>query len=88
MVRAWHNVHRKERSEFCPCNSVALEAYTIWVKKKALELKMSYACESLMSMIMVEPSTLPNQCVEELKYALAKMKSEKDMWEERFHALS
>ncbi|KAI5420237.1 hypothetical protein KIW84_044144 [Lathyrus oleraceus] len=51
MVHAWHNVHRKGRSELGPCNSVALEAYTSWVKKRALELKMSYACERPMSMV-------------------------------------
>ena len=39
-------------------------------------------------MVVVEPLTLPNQYVEELEDALAKMKQERDMWEERFHALS
>ncbi|KAI5436381.1 hypothetical protein KIW84_022745 [Lathyrus oleraceus] len=66
----------------------ALEAYTTWMKKRALELKMPYACERPMSMVVVEPLTLPNQDVEELEDALAKMKREKDMWEECFHALS
>ena len=88
IVHAWHNVHRKGRSELGPCNCVALEAYTLWVKKRALELKMPYPCERPMSMVVVEPLTLPNQDVEELEDALAKMKQEKDMWEERFHALS
>ncbi|KAI5384904.1 hypothetical protein KIW84_071767 [Lathyrus oleraceus] len=64
------------------------EACTIWVKKRALELKTSYACERLMSLVISEPSTLLNQDIEELEDALAKMKQEKDMWEERFHALS
>ncbi|KAI5396191.1 hypothetical protein KIW84_062406 [Lathyrus oleraceus] len=77
----------KGRSELGPCNCVALEVYTLWVKKRALEFKMPYACERPMSMVMVEPSNLPNQDVEELEDALAKMKQEKDMWEERFHAL-
>ncbi|KAI5429462.1 hypothetical protein KIW84_034164 [Lathyrus oleraceus] len=61
MVNAWHNVHMKGRSYLGPCNCVALEAYTIWVKKRTLELKMSYACERHMSMVVAEPSTLPNQ---------------------------
>jgi hypothetical protein len=39
-------------------------------------------------MVVVEPLTLPNQDVEELEDPLSKMKQEKDMWEERFHALS
>ncbi|KAI5436029.1 hypothetical protein KIW84_022459 [Lathyrus oleraceus] len=65
----------------------ALEAYTLWAKKRALELKMPYACEKPMSMVVAEPSTLPNQDVEELEDALAKMKQEKDIWEERFYAL-
>ena len=81
-------MHRKGRSELGPCNCVALEAYTLWVKKRALELKMPYPCERPMSMVVVEPLTLPNQDVEELEDALIKMKQEKHMWEKRFHALS
>jgi hypothetical protein len=81
-------MHKKGRSELGPCNCVALEAYILWVKKRALELKMPYAYERPMSMVVVEPLTLPNQDVEELEDAIAKMKQEKDMWEERFHALS
>ncbi|KAI5447224.1 hypothetical protein KIW84_014900 [Lathyrus oleraceus] len=64
MVHAWHNVHMKGRSELGPCNCVALEAYTSWVKKRALELKMLYACERPMSMVAVEPLDLPNQDLE------------------------
>ncbi|KAI5444310.1 hypothetical protein KIW84_012807 [Lathyrus oleraceus] len=88
MIHPWHNVHRKGRSELGPCNYVALEAYIIWVKKRALKLKMSYCCEGPMSLVMAEPSTLPNQDVEELEDALTKMKQERDMWEERFHTLN
>ena len=58
------------------------------MKKRALEMKMSYACERPMSLVVAEPSTLPNQDIEELEDALTKMKQERDMWEERFHALS
>ena len=53
-----------------------------------MELNMPYPCERPMSMVVVEPLTLPNQDVEELEDALAKMKQEKDIWEEHFHALS
>ncbi|KAI5411755.1 hypothetical protein KIW84_056719 [Lathyrus oleraceus] len=88
IVHAWHNVHRKGRFELGPCNCVALEAYTLWVKKRDLELKMPYPCERPVSMVVVEPLTLPNQDVEELEDALVKMKQEKDMWEEHFRALS
>ncbi|KAI5421082.1 hypothetical protein KIW84_044792 [Lathyrus oleraceus] len=88
IVHAWHNVHRKGRSELGPCNCVAFEAYTLWVKKRALELKMPYPSERPMSMVVADPLTLPNQDVEELEDALIKMKQEKDMWEERFHDLS
>ena len=87
-MHAWHNMHRKGRSELGPRNCVALEAYTLWVKKRALELKMPYTCERPMSMVVVEPLTLPNQDVEESEDALVKMKQEKDMWEGCFHALS
>ncbi|KAI5387228.1 hypothetical protein KIW84_073392 [Lathyrus oleraceus] len=88
MIRAWHNVHRKGRSKLGPHNCVVLEDYTIWVKKRDLELKMPYAYEKPMSLVVAEPSTLPNQDVKKLEDTLTKMKQEKDMWEERFHALS
>ncbi|KAI5431681.1 hypothetical protein KIW84_035734 [Lathyrus oleraceus] len=88
IVHAWHSVHKKGRSELGLCNCVALEADTLWVKKRAMELKMPYPCEKHMSMVVVEPLTLPNQDVEELEDVLIKMKQEKDIWEERFHALS
>ena len=74
MIYAWHNVPRKGRSELDPCNCVAMEAYTIWMKKRALELKTPYACERPMSLVVAEPSTLSNQDVEELEDALIKMK--------------
>ncbi|KAI5396217.1 hypothetical protein KIW84_062430 [Lathyrus oleraceus] len=66
----------------------ALEAYTLWVKKRDLELKMLYPIKRPISMVVVEPLTLPNQDIEELEDALAKMKRENDMCEERFHALN
>ncbi|KAI5444277.1 hypothetical protein KIW84_012779 [Lathyrus oleraceus] len=58
------------------------------VKKRALELKMLHACERPISMVVAEPSTHPNQDVEELEFTLAKMKQERDLWEEQFHALN
>ncbi|KAI5440710.1 hypothetical protein KIW84_010256 [Lathyrus oleraceus] len=84
IVHAWHNVHRKGKSELGLGNCVPLEAYTLWVKKRALELKMPYPCERPMSMVVVEPLTFPNQDVEKLEDALAKMKQEKDMCEKTF----
>ena len=57
-------------------------------EEESFGIKDPYACERPMFMVMVEPSNLPNQDVEELEDALAKVKLEKDMWEERFHALS
>ncbi|KAI5396974.1 hypothetical protein KIW84_062972 [Lathyrus oleraceus] len=78
----------KGRSELGLRNCVALEAYTLWVKKRALELKMTYPCERPMSMVVVEPLSLPNQDIEKLEDTIIKMKQEKDMWEERFRAFS
>ncbi|KAI5436550.1 hypothetical protein KIW84_022882 [Lathyrus oleraceus] len=49
MLHAWYKVHRNGRSEHGSRNCVALEAYTLWVKKNSLELKMPYACERPMS---------------------------------------
>ncbi|KAI5431438.1 hypothetical protein KIW84_035576 [Lathyrus oleraceus] len=69
-----NNTLLEGRSELGPCNCVALEAYTLWVKKRALELKMPYPYERPMSMVVVEPLTLPNQDVEELEDTLIKMK--------------
>ncbi|KAI5421493.1 hypothetical protein KIW84_045067 [Lathyrus oleraceus] len=66
----------------------SMEAYTIWVNKRALEMKMSYACERPMSLVVAEPSTLPNQDVKKLEDTLTKMKQESDLWEEWFHTLS
>ncbi|KAI5414491.1 hypothetical protein KIW84_040112 [Lathyrus oleraceus] len=83
-----NNTLLEGRSELGPCNCVALKAYTLWVKKIALEFKMPYPYERPMSMVVVEPLALLNQDVEELEDALTKRKQEKDMWEERFHALS
>ena len=72
-MHASHNMHRKGRSELGPCNYVAFEAYTIWVNKRALELKMTYACERPMYLVVAESSTLPNQDIEELEDALTKI---------------
>ena len=65
-------MHRKGSSELRSCNCVALEGYTLWVKKRASELKMPYPCERPVSMVVVEPLTLPNQDVKELEDALAR----------------
>ncbi|KAI5444279.1 hypothetical protein KIW84_012781 [Lathyrus oleraceus] len=48
---------------------------------------MSYTCERPISMVVAEPSTQPNQDIEELEDALAKMKQERDLWEEQFRFL-
>ena len=88
MVCAWRKVHRKGRNELGPKNCIALEPYTSWVRKRALEYRMPYDYPRPTPMVVAGPSTLPNQDVEKLEDALAKMKQEKNMWEERFHALS
>ncbi|KAI5414183.1 hypothetical protein KIW84_058354 [Lathyrus oleraceus] len=67
MVRAWHKVHKKGRNELGPKNYIALEPYTAWVRKRALEYHMSYEYPRPTPMVMVGPSTLPNQGVEELR---------------------
>jgi hypothetical protein len=67
MVRAWRKVHRKGRNELGPKNCIALEPYTAWVRKRALEYRMPYDYPRPTPMVMVGPSTLPNQGVEELR---------------------
>ncbi|KAI5429603.1 hypothetical protein KIW84_034251 [Lathyrus oleraceus] len=60
-------VHRKGRKELGPKNCIALEPYTAWVRKRALEYRMPYDYPRPTPMVMVGPSTLPNQGVEELR---------------------
>ncbi|KAI5409713.1 hypothetical protein KIW84_055240 [Lathyrus oleraceus] len=67
MVHAWRKVHRKWRNELGPKNCVSLEPYTSWVRKRALEYRMPYEYPRPTPMVMVGPSTLPNQGVEELR---------------------
>jgi hypothetical protein len=67
MVCAWRKIHRKGRKELGPKNCVALEPYTAWVRRRAYEYLMPYECPIPTPMIMVGPSTLPNQGVEELR---------------------
>jgi hypothetical protein len=64
MVRAWRKVHKKGRNELGLKNFIALEPYTSWVRKRALEYRMSYDYPRPTPMVMVRPSTLPNQGVE------------------------
>ena len=67
MVRAWRKIHRKGRKELGPKNCIALEPYTVWVRKRASEYLMPYEYPRPTPMIMAGPSTLPNQGVEELR---------------------
>ncbi|KAI5417411.1 hypothetical protein KIW84_042135 [Lathyrus oleraceus] len=67
MVRAWRKIHRKGRKELGPKNCIALEPYTVWVRKRASEYLMPYEYSRPTPMIVVGPSTLPNQGVEELR---------------------
>ncbi|KAI5444171.1 hypothetical protein KIW84_012695 [Lathyrus oleraceus] len=67
MVRAWRKVHRKGRNELGPKSCIALEPYTAWVRKRYLEYRMPYEYPRPTPMVMVGPSTLPNQGVEELR---------------------
>ncbi|KAI5436001.1 hypothetical protein KIW84_022435 [Lathyrus oleraceus] len=63
MVRAWHKVHKKGRKELGPKNCIALEPYTAWVRKRASEYFMPYDYPRPTPLIMVGPSTFPNQGV-------------------------
>ena len=67
MVRAWRKVHKKGRKELGLKNYIALEPYTAWVRKRALEYHMPYDYPRPTPMVMVGPSTLPNQGVKELR---------------------
>jgi hypothetical protein len=67
MVRAWCKVHRKGRKELGSKNCIALEPYTAWVRRRALEYHMPYEYSRPTPMVMVGPSTLSNQGIEELR---------------------
>ncbi|KAI5389495.1 hypothetical protein KIW84_074960 [Lathyrus oleraceus] len=67
MVRAWRKIHRKGRKDLGPKNCIALEPYTVWVRKRASEYLMPYEYPRPTPMIMAGPSTLPNQGVEKLR---------------------
>ncbi|KAI5406175.1 hypothetical protein KIW84_052787 [Lathyrus oleraceus] len=67
MVHAWCKVHRKGRKELGPKNCIALEPYTSWVRKTTFEYRMPHDYPRPTPMVMVGPSTLPNQGVEELR---------------------
>ncbi|KAI5435067.1 hypothetical protein KIW84_021772 [Lathyrus oleraceus] len=67
MVHAWRKIHRKGRKELGPKNCIALEPYTSWVRRIAYEYRMPYDHPRPTPMVMVGPSTLPNQGVEELR---------------------
>ncbi|KAI5440575.1 hypothetical protein KIW84_010163 [Lathyrus oleraceus] len=63
MVRAWRKIHKKGRSELGPKNCIALEPYTTWVRKRASEYLMPYEYPRPTPLVVVGPSTLPNQGV-------------------------
>ncbi|KAI5442998.1 hypothetical protein KIW84_011876 [Lathyrus oleraceus] len=65
MVRAWHKIHKKGRSELGPKNCIASEPYTTWVRKRASKYLMPYDYPRPTPLVVAGPSTLPNQGVEE-----------------------
>ncbi|KAI5411169.1 hypothetical protein KIW84_056347 [Lathyrus oleraceus] len=67
MVRAWRKIHKKGRSDLGPKNCIALEPYTSWVRQRASEYLMPYDYPRPTPLVVVGPSTLPNQDVEELR---------------------
>ncbi|XP_050877329.1 uncharacterized protein LOC127081086 [Lathyrus oleraceus] len=73
----------KGKNELGLKNSVALEPYTSWVKKRAKEFKMKYTYERPMSLIMVKSPTIEG--IDELQEALDRMKQERGDWEGKFH---
>ncbi|XP_050918609.1 uncharacterized protein LOC127136047 [Lathyrus oleraceus] len=83
IMYAWHNVHKKEKSELGLKNCVALKPYTSRVKKIVKEFKVSYAYERPMSLVMVKSPNIKG--IKELQEALDMMKLEKDEWEKNSH---
>ncbi|XP_050920338.1 uncharacterized protein LOC127137975 [Lathyrus oleraceus] len=86
MVHAWHNIHRKVKSEFGLKNCVDLEPYTSWVNRRAKEFKIPYAYEKPMSLVVATSPTIHIKGIEEFQEALVRMEQEKDAWEDEFHA--
>ncbi|KAI5421281.1 hypothetical protein KIW84_044926 [Lathyrus oleraceus] len=67
IVRAWRKIHRKGRKELGPKNCIALEPYTLWVRRRASEYLMPYEYPRPTPLAVAGPSTLPDQGVEELR---------------------
>src|SRR3954470_23368158 len=59
-----------------------MDTYTCWVKKRAKEFQMPYAYEKPMFPAVSRRPNIPT--MEEYQDTLAKMRIEKDAWEEKF----
>src|SRR3954466_6631242 len=82
MVRAWYDVRRKGKGGIKNC--IATNAYTSWVKKRAKEFQMPYDYEKPMFPAVSQLHNVPINTAEEYQEILAKMRLEKDSWEEKF----
>ena len=79
MMRAWYDIRRKEKGEARNC--ISMDSYTYWVKKRAKEFQMPYAYEKPM---VSKPPTIPIDTMGKYQETLARMRLEKDAWEDKF----
>ena len=82
MRRAWHHIRKKGKGDSKNC--VAMEIYTSWVKKRAKEFRIPYAYEGPMFPVVSKSTTIPIETMGEYQEALAKIRLNKDAWEEKF----
>src|ERR1051325_1227013 len=82
MIKAWHHIRIKEEGN--ARNYVAMEIYTSWVKKRAKEFRMPYAYEEPMFPVASKLATIPIETLGEYQEALAKMRLEKYVLEDKF----
>ena len=61
-----------------------MESYTCWVKKRAKEFQMPYAYEKPMLPMVSKPPTIPIETMGKYQETLARMRLEKDAWEDKF----
>ena len=83
IMRAWHHIHRKEKSWLGQKLGVSFEPYLKWVRARALELKMPYSRQELLP-IVEEPTPYYMTEVEELQVALTNVQQERDAWKSRY----
>ena len=83
---AWRHIHRKGRDMLGHRGAVSLEPYLQWVRARACALKMPYKLEKpLFPTVASSSVVIPIANIGEYQGNLARMKSERDAWKEKYN---